>query len=236
VQDFKKNELRPHLRKQWVIPPEQNASFVANMEDIPEIYHQPSNPLIPLICMDEQPVQLIGEKCSPIKMGHGSPEKYDYEYRRSGTAEIFMFTEPPAGFRRVSVRESKKGTDWAEEIRELLEKDYPSAEKVILVCDNYSTHKIGSLYEMFPPGHARSLVRRPEIHYTPKHGSWLNIAEIELSSLTRQCLDRRIPHIDILRSETKAWESDRNTDCKSVNWQFTTEDARIKLRRLYPQF
>lgn len=234
--DFKKNELRPHLRKQWVIPPEQNASFAAHMEDILEVYQQPFNPLIPMICTDEQPVQLIGEKRNPIKTGHGSPEKYDYEYRRNGTAEIFMFTEPLGGFRRVSVRENKKGTDWAAEIGNLPEKDYPYAEKVILVCDNYSTHKIGSLYEIFPPEYARSLVRRLEIHYTPKHGSWLNIAEIELSSLTRQCLDRRIPNIEMLRSETKAWESDRNTACKTVNWQFTTEDARIKLRHLYPQF
>lgn len=154
----------------------------------------------------------------------------------NGTADIFIFTEPLGGFRRVRVLERKTGIDWAQELRELLEKDYPRASTVKLVCDNYATHKLASLYEAFPPEVARSLVQRLEIHYTPRHGSWLNVAEIELSALTRQCLDRRIPSLSRLRSQTKIWERERNAKCKTIDWQFTTADARIKLKRLYPQF
>ena len=219
-----------------MIPPDSNASFVAHMEDIPDIYHRPFDPENPVICMDEQPVQLIGEKRVTVKAEPGKPLRFDYEYRRNGTAEIFMFTEPPGGWRRVNVRDNKKGTDWADEVRQLLEDDYPDAGKITLICDNYSTHTIASFYKTFPPARARNLISRPDIHYTPKHGSWLNIAEIELSAVTRQCLDRRIPDITLLRSETKAWELKRNTGCKTVDWQFMTEDARIKLKRLYPQF
>ena len=236
MQDFKKNELRPHLRRQWVIPPDNNASFVAHMEDIPDIYHRPFDPENPVICMDEQPVQLIGEKRVPVEAEPGRPLRYDYEYSRNGTAEIFMFTEPLGGWRRVNVLDNKKGTDWADEVRLLLEVDYPDAEKITLICDNYSTHTIASFYKTFPPEQARNLIKRLDIHYTPKHGSRLNIAEIELSALTRQCLGRRIPDIGMLRSEAKAWERKRNTDCKTVDWQFKTEDARVKLKRLYPQF
>jgi hypothetical protein len=206
------------------------------MEDVPEVYRQPFNPSVPVICMDEQPVQLIEEKHNPIETAPGQPQRYDYEYKRNGTAEIFMFTGPLGCFRRVSVREHKTGVDWAYEIKELLEKDYHNVSKIILVCDNYSTHKISSFYEAFPAEDARNIVKRLEIHYTPKHGSWLNIAETELSSLTRQCLDRRIPDMELLKSETKAWELERNAKCKTVDWQFTAEDARIKLKRLYPQF
>ena len=219
-----------------MIPPEQNASFVANMEDVPDLYHQPFNPAVPVICMDEQPVQLIEEKHNPIEPVPGQPLRYDYEYKRNGTAEIFMFTEPLGGFRRVSVREHKTGIDWAHEVKELIGKDYPDTDKIIMICDNYSTHKAASFYEAFPAEEARNIVKRLEIHYTPKHGSWLNIAETELSPLTRQCLDRRIPDLETLRSETKTWEQQRNAKCKTVDWQFTTEDARIKLKRLYPQF
>lgn len=219
-----------------MIPPEQNASFAADMEDILEIYCKPSDPSVPVICTDEQPVQLIGEKHIPIEISPGQPQRYDYEYKRNGTAEIFMFTEPSGGFRRVSVRERKTGTDWAYEVKELIRKDYSDADEIILICDNYSTHKAASFYEAFPAEEAGDIVKRVEIHYTPKHGSWLNIAETELSVLTRQCLDRRIPNPEMLRSETKTWEQKRNAECETVDWQFTAEDARLKLKRLYPQF
>ena len=186
--------------------------------------------------MDEQPTQLIEETRKEIECEPGQPKRYDYEYKRNGTATNFMFTEPLADWRKVNVRERKTKVDWAEETRELLDVDFPEAEKVILVCDNLNTHGISSLYEAFPPEEARRLVERLEIHFTPKHGSWLNIAEIELSILTKQCLDRRIPDLDTLKKETESWGRKRNAQQKTVDWQFTTEDARIKLKRLYPQF
>lgn len=219
----------------WVIPPGQNSEFVAHMEDILDVYHMPYDSKIPQVCMDEQPVQLIKETRTPIPAKEGKPERFDYEYERNGTANIFMFTEPLSGTRYVSITERRTSVDWAYEIRELLETHYPDAERVRLVCDNLNTHKIGSLYEAFPPEKARELASRIEIHYTPKHGSWLNIAEIELSALTRQCLDRRIPDIETLRRETNRWEEKRNGSQKGVDWRFTTEDARIRLKRLYPQ-
>ncbi|MCL0093472.1 IS630 family transposase [Dehalococcoidia bacterium] len=231
---LKKGELKPHLRKSWVIPPEQNAEFVARMEDVLELYHLPYDPQIPLVCMDEQPVQLIKERRDPLPAEPGKPARVDYEYERNGTANVFMFTEPLNGRRGVSVREHKTGLDWAYAIKSLLEVNYPEAERVRLVCDNLNTHKLGSLYEVFPPEVARQLAKCLEIHYTPKHGSWLNIAEIELSALTTQCLDRRIPDIQTLGNETKAWEKRRNEQQKGVDWQFTTKDAHIKLKRLYP--
>ena len=165
----------------------------------------------------------------------GSPQRVDYEYERNGTASLFLFTEPLQGRRTVHVRERRTAVDWATEIQELLEVQYPEATRVRLVCDNLNTHKPGSLYEAFPPDTARRLAQRLEIHYTPKHGSWLNLAEMELSILTHQCLDRRIPDIDTLRQETQAWQTRRNDRQKGVDWQFTTPDARIKLKRLYPQ-
>jgi hypothetical protein len=218
-----------------VIPPEQNGEFVARMEDLLDTYCLPPDPQVPLICMDEQPVQLIKETRSPLPGLPGHPPRMDYEYERNGTATVFMFTEPLQGRRQVHIRERRTAVDWATEIRSLLEVQYPEAARVRLVCDNLNTHKLGSLYEAFPPDTARRLAQRLEIHYTPKHGSWLNIAELELSVLTRQCLDRRIPDLDTLRRETQAWETRRNEGQKGVDWQFTTPDARIKLRRLYPQ-
>ena len=235
MEDAKKNELKPHLRKYWVIPPKQNAAFVADMEDVLEIYKRPYNPAIPVVCMDEQPTQLIKETRKNIPVAPGKPERIDYEYERNGTAVNFMFTEPLVGWRKVNVRQRKTAIDWAHEIKELLDKDYPDVEKVILVCDNLNTHKIASLYETFEPKEARRLAERLEMHYTPKHGSWLNIAEIELSAFTKQCLNRRIPDMAILQQEAKAWYRKRNTNQKAVDWQFTTEKARIKLKRLYPQ-
>lgn len=218
-----------------MIPPEQNGDFVAHMEDVLDVYRRPYDPRFPQVCMDEQPVQLIKETRIPLPLEAGQPGRYDYEYERNGTTNNFLFTEPLAGWRKVSVRKTKTSLDWAQEIRILLEADYPQAEKVILVCDNLNTHKTGSLYETFPPEEARRLASRLEIHYTPKHGSWLNIAEIELSILTRQCLNRRVPDQNALETETEAWHNERNKQQKGVDWRFTTDDARIKLKRLYPQ-
>jgi hypothetical protein len=206
------------------------------MEDILDLYCLAYDPTIPLICMDELPRQLIKEKRRPLPAVPGSPRRVDYEYERNGTANVFLFTEPLAGWRHVNVRERRTGVDWAHEIEELLEVHYPQAPFVRLVCDNLSTHKIGSLYETFEPTKARRLARRLEIHYTPTHGSWLNIAEIEFSALSRQCLKRRIPDMPALRRETHRWEQTRNEKQKGVDWQFTTEDARIKLKNLYPQY
>jgi hypothetical protein len=219
----------------WVIPPAQSGEFVAHMEDVLEVYHQPYDPQVPLVCMDEQPVQLIKEIRTPLPAKAGQPERYDYEYERNGTATIFMFTEPLRGVRMVRVREHKTAVDWATEVQQLVERQYPQADRIRLVCDNLNTHGIGSLYEAFPPEQARRLAARLELHYTPKHGSWLNIAEIELSALTLQCLDRRIPDLETLRAETHQWEQRRNASQKGVDWQFSAHDARIKLKRLYPQ-
>jgi hypothetical protein len=218
-----------------VIPPKQNAAFVANMEDVLEIYKMPYNPAIPVICMDEQPTQLIKETRTKMAVEPGKPERVDYEYERNGTAANFMFTEPLGSWRKVNVRQQKTSMDWAHEIKELLDQDYPQVQKIVLVCDNLNTHKVASLYEAFQPQEALRLARRLELHYTPKHGSWLNVAEIELSVFTKQCLDRRIPDRTALQQEAKAWYRKRNANQKAVDWQFTTNDARVKLKKLYPQ-
>lgn len=219
----------------WVIPPAHSGEFVAHMEDVLDVYQAPYDPQVPVVCMDEHPVQLIKETRQPLPAAPGQPEKVDYEYERHGTANIFLFTEPLRGTRHVHVTEHRTAVDWAMEIRYLLEVRYPDAARVCLVCDNLNIHGMGSLYEAFPPDQAHRLAARLEIHHTPKHGSWLNIAEIELSALTMQCLDRRIPDLETLTKETQQWEQRRNTSQKGVDWQFSTLDARIKLRRLYPQ-
>jgi hypothetical protein len=219
----------------WGIPPEQSGEFVAHREDVLEVYQQPYDPQVPLVCMEEQPVQLIKEVRKPLPAEEGNPERYDYEYERNGTATIFMFTEPLSGTRTVSVRAHKTAIDWATEVQHLLDLQYPEAACIRLVCDNLNTHGIGSLSEAFPPEQARRLASRLEIHHTPKHGSWLKIAEIELSALTLQCLDRRIPARETLMNETQQWEQRRNASQKGVDWQCSTQDARIKLKRLYPQ-
>jgi hypothetical protein len=200
-----------------------------------DVYQLPYDPQVPLVCMDEQPVQLIKETRQPLPPTPGQPEKVDYEYERNGTANIFMFTEPLRGTRHVSITAQRTAVDWANEIRDLLEVRYPEAVRVRLVCDNLNTHGLGSLYEAFPPEQARKVASRLEIHHTPKHGSWLNIAEIELSVLTMQCLDCRIADRETLTKETQQWEQRRNASQKGVDWQFSTPDARIKLKRLYPQ-
>ena len=218
-----------------MIPPEHDAAFVACMEDVLDVYRRPYDPLRPVVCLDEQPTQLIGETRTPIPTQPGQPQRDDYEYERIGTANHFMLVEPLGGWRKVNVRETKTAVDLASEIKELLDVDYPHAEKVVLIWDNLNTHAPASLYKAFPPEEAHRLLNRLEIHYTPKHGSWLDIAEIELSVFTKQCLARRIDDIDTLRREAKAWAERRNASQTGVDWQFTTEDARIKLKRLYPQ-
>lgn len=204
------------------------------MEDVLDVYHRPYDEKLPVICMDEKPYQLLDERRNPIPMKPGEVKRYDSEYIRNGTCSIFIFTEPLKGWRSVSVSERRTKKDWAKQIEELLEVHYPDAPKICLVMDNLNTHAISSLYEAFPPEKARALAKRLEIHYTPKHGSWLNIAEIELSAMTAQCLGRRIPDIDSLSAELDAWNVARNNAAISINWQFTTDDARIKLNRLYP--
>lgn len=222
------------MKKCWCIPPEQNADFVAHMEDVLDVYHRAYDEDCPVICMDEKPYQLLGESREPIPMKPGNVKLEDSEYIRNGTCSIFMFTEPLKGWRNVAVLERRTRKDWASQVAELLEVHYPNAPKVCLVMDNLNTHTISSLYQTFPASKARELAKRLEIHYTPKHGSWLNIAEIELSAMTAQCLGRRIPDIGVLSAELKAWNRVRNDSSLGVNWQFSTDDARIKLHRLYP--
>ncbi len=205
------------------------------MEDILEVYHRPYDPKQPLVCMDESCKQLIGEVRRPIPVGCGRPALQDDEYIRNGVAEIFLEIEPLGGKRHVEITERRTRIDWARFIKAMLEERYPDAEKVVLVMDNLNTHTVASLYEAYPPAVARGLADRLEIHYTPKHGSWLNIAEIELSALKCQCLDRRIPEISIMQKEVRAWQTDRNNREAKVRWQFTTEQARTKLMRLYPK-
>jgi hypothetical protein len=204
------------------------------MEDVLEVYHRPYDAKRPLVCLDEASKQLIGEAVQPVPAEPGQPERFDYEYVRNGTANLFMISEPLLGWRSVQVTERRTAKDFAEVVRGLVEDIHPDAEKVVLVLDNLNTHKAASLYEAFPPEQARRLIDRLEIHYTPKHGSWLNMAEIELSVLARQCLDRRIESSAELCREVSAWEEERNERQVGVNWQFTTADARIKLRKLYP--
>lgn len=220
----------------WVIPPEADGEFVASMEEVLDTYAQPYDARRPVLCMDEQPIQLLKETRTPIPATEAHPRRVDYEYERAGTASIFMFCEPLSGWRQVSVRERRTKIDWACEVEELLRTRYASAEKVILVCDNLNTHTKGAFYEAFEPEKARRVVRRLEFRHTPRHGSWLNIAENELSSMTRQCVkDRRFATIDALRSETKAWHQSSNAKQRGVDWQFKVDDARVKLKSVYPK-
>lgn len=220
----------------WVIPPEANAEFAANMEEVLETYEKPYDPACPVLCMDEQPVQLIKETRKPIEATAGHSRRVDYEYERAGTANIFMFAEPLSGWREATARESKTKVDWAIEMARLLEGRYAECEKVILVCDNLNTHTKGAFYEAFEPARARPLVRRLEFCYTPKHGSWLNIAENELSSLTRQCVaGRRLGELETLREEITAWSADVNRTQRGVDWQMKIDDARCKLKSVYPK-
>ncbi|MBW4662002.1 MAG: IS630 family transposase [Drouetiella hepatica Uher 2000/2452] len=228
----------------WVIPPTEDGEFVANMEAVLDTYAQPYNPKCPVICMDEQPVQLQKEVRTPIAATAKQPKRADYEYERAGTASIFMLTEPLAGWREVSVRQRRTKADWATEMAQLLEGRYADCEKVILVCDPLNTHTKGAFYEVFEPQKARQLVQRIEFCYTPKHGSWLNIAENELSSMTRQCIaNERFGDIETLREATAAWSTDVNNTQRGVVglcpaegvWQMKIDDARCKLISVYPK-
>jgi hypothetical protein len=203
------------------------------MEQILEVYKRPLDPRYPVVCMDESPKQLITETRNPIPCSPGQTARYDYEYRRCGTCNIFLAGEPLAGKRMVKITERRTKQDWALFLQDIAEK-YSAAERITMVMDNLNTHTPGSLYETYPPEGAKALWDRFEFVYTPKHGSWLNMAEIELSVLYGQCLNRRIGDIEVVRNEVKAWEESRNNKIARVNWQFTTEDARIKLSRLYP--
>jgi hypothetical protein len=211
----------------------QNGDFVANMEKVLEVYKRPYDAKRPVVCMDESPKQLIGETKTPIAATPGSEEKYDYEYVRNGVCNIFMSNEPLAGKRFVKITERKTKQDWAVFVEEIANQ-YAHAERITLVMDNLETHKPGSLYESFPAEKAKALWDRFEFIYTPKHGSWLNMAEIELNVLMKQCLAGRIPDFDKVEKQSKAWQEARNNKNAKINWQFTTDDARIKLKRLYP--
>jgi len=205
------------------------------MEHVLEVYKRPYDPLRPVVCMDESPKQLIGETRHPLPMKPGEPARFDYEYRRCGVCSIFLASEPLAGKRMVTVTEQRTKKDWAHFLRQIAD-NWPSAEKITLVMDNLNTHTPGALYEAFPPAEAKKLWDRFEFIYTPKHGSWLNMAEIELRILNGQCLNRRMDTIEEVAQQTRAWEAARTRQSKKINWQFTTEDARIKLKRLYPTF
>ena len=204
------------------------------MEDVLEVYHRPFDEHRPLFCVDEQPVQLVSETRVPLPTKPGTPARHDYEYKREGTANLFMLLQPLLGWREVRPTERRTAKDFAEVLRYLAEELYPEAEAIVLVTDNLNTHTTACLYETFAPDRARRIAERLEWHYTPKHGSWLNMAEVEFAALTTQCLDRRIGSMKQLRTQVEAWEEERNERMIGVNWQFTTADARVKLHSLYP--
>jgi transposase len=231
---LKKNDLKPWRKEQWVIPPKGNADFVCAMEDVLEVYQQPYDPKRPQVCVDEASKQLVGETRTPLPAEPGQPLREDYEYERCGTANLFMLFEPLAGQRHVKVTQRRTAVDFAYVLRDLVDVHYPDADMIVLVMDNLNTHKVASLYEAFEPAEARRLIEKLEIHYTPKHGSWLNMAETELSVLSRQCLNRRIADQGTLVYEVAIWQDQRNEGVCKVHWQFTTADARVKLHRLYP--
>lgn len=222
------------MSKYWVIPPKQNAAFVAAMEEVLEVYTRPRDASFPLVCLDETSKQLISETRQPIAMKPGQPARYDYEYKRNGTASLFMLFAPLEGFRHVEVSERRTAADYARILKQLSDIHFPNARKICLVQDNLNTHTKASLYQVFAPQEARRLAERFEWNYTPKHGSWLNMAESELAVLASQCLDRRIPDKETLTSEITAWLAHRNKHNTKANWQFKTNDARIKLKHLYP--
>jgi DDE superfamily endonuclease len=211
-----------------------DAEFVARMEDLLELYQSPDDPLCPVVCMDELCKQLIAETRAPLPVHAGAPACYDYEYERKGVCNLFVFLEPRRGWRKVFVRDRRTKVDWAHCVRVILNEVYPQVMCIRLVQDNLNTHGIASLYEAFPPEEARKLARRLEMHHTPKHGSWLNMAETELSILNRQCLDRRLEDLAVVQAEVEAWETKRNEAKATINWRFTVADARVKLKNVYP--
>jgi hypothetical protein len=224
----------PWHEETWCIPPKADAEFVARMEDLLDLYQLPYDPRYPVVGMDEKPKQLIAETRIPLPACEGHPVLSDYEYERKGVCNLFLFVEPLRGWRKVFVRDQRTKVDWAECLRVILDEIYPKAIALRLVQDNLNTHTIGALYEAFTPDEARRLARRLEIHPTPVHGSWLNMAETELSILDRQCLDRRLDATKVVRREVGAWETQRNEAKITINWRFTIADARVKLKRVYP--
>ncbi|RNJ51768.1 IS630 family transposase [Methylocystis hirsuta] len=233
---LKKHSLKPHRKQQWVIPPQADASFVAAMEDVLDVYQRPHDPARPVVCLDETSKQLLKETRAPIAMRKGQPRRVDYEYERNGTASIFMIFAPLEGRRDAIVTERHTAIDYAHALKHVADEMFPRAEKIVLVQDNLNTHKPASLYQAFAPQEARRLTERFEWHYTPKHGSWLDMAESELSVLSSQCLDRRIGDLATLRDEVAAWVAARNKHQAKADWQFTADDARVKLKSLYPIF
>ena len=234
TQDAKKNKLHPHRSEYWCLPSKADADFVAHMEDVLDVYERPYDPSRPVVCMDEKPYQLLGEARQSWAMRPGDDKKVDSEYVRNGTCSIFAFVEPLGGRHHACALRHRTATDWALQIKYLVDVMYPDVEKITLVMDNLNTHAPSSLYKAFAPHEANRIWKRLEVHYTPKHGSWLDIAEIELNVLTRQCLNRRIATLAELQSEMEAWEKERNELKSKVDWQFRTADARTKLVSLYP--
>jgi len=226
--------VQPWLKEEWCLPPAASGAFVGAMEDVLEVYTRPYDPTYPQVCMDELSKQLVGETRVPVPPAPGRAARVDYEYVRLGVANLFIFFEPLAGWRHLTVTARRTQQDWAYAVRDLVDVHYPHARKIRLVLDNLNTHVGGSLYETFPPAEARRILDRLELHYTPKHGSWLNMAESELSILARQCLDRRIADPAALIRAAAAWEDRRNNAQATMDWRFTTADARIKLAHLYP--
>lgn len=233
MQAAQKNELKPWRVKSWCLA-KPSSRFVAKMEDVLGVYARPYNAKRPVVCLGELSKQLHSTPHGSLALQPGQPVREDYEYARHGTANLFLAVEPLAGKRTVRVTERRTSLDFAHELKRLVMEDYAHAEKVVLVTDNLNTHSTAALYEAFEPHEARAISERIEWHYTPEHGSWLNMAEIELSALSSQCLDRRIESQQRLEQEVTAWQKSRNEQAVTINWQFTTQDARIKLRRLYP--
>jgi len=228
------NELKPWLKKEWCIPPKHSADFVYYMEDVLDVYHRPVDPMHPIICFDETPVQLVSETRQTIPMKADQPERYDYEYRREGTANLFMFFAPLQNWRHIKVTERRTKVDWAWCMRDLVDLHFPNAERCVVVEDQLNTHSPAALYEVFEPAEAKRILDRLEFHFTPKHGSWLNMAEIEFSVLTAANVWMATFPTPALEHETLAWETERNSNEATVEWRFTTADARIKLKKLYP--
>jgi len=223
------------LKEQWCIPPQANAAFVCQMEDVLEIYKLPLDAKRPVICMDEMPKQLLAQTRDLIPCQAGQTAKEDYAYKRNGVADLFMVFEPLQGKRYVEVTKKRRRIEWVAVMKQVADVFYPQAEKIVVVLDNLNTHTPSAFYATFDPEEARRLVERFEFHFTPKHGSWLNMAEIELSALVRQCLDRRLPDLETLTQEVRAWQKQRNDEVVKVQWQFKTSDARTKLKHLYPK-
>lgn len=227
--------MQPWRSLRWCIPPRENAEFVSHMEDVLDVYCRPCDPRYPVVCLDESSKQLVGDVHAPLPPEPGTPERIDTHYERHGTCNIFLACEPLRGWREVKVTQRRTKVDWALFVREVVDVHYPDAERVVLVMDNLNTHRPASLYEAFEPAEAKRIWDRLELHYTPKHGSWLNIAECEFSVLSSQCTKGRIPTQEALEAAATAWAAERNGTAATVDWRFTTEDARIRLKHLYPK-